>query len=42
MTSLPERENIISLVAEAIAAGARQNRACAAINLTAHFLALAG
>lgn len=33
MTSLPERDNIISLVAEAIAAGARQDRACAAINL---------
>lgn len=33
MTSLPERDNIISLVAEAILAGARQDRACAAINL---------
>jgi len=33
MTSLPERDNIIGLVAEAIAAGARQDRACAAINL---------
>lgn len=33
MTSLPERDNIISLVAEAIATGARLNRACAAINL---------
>jgi hypothetical protein len=33
MTSLPERDNIISLVAEAIAAGAHQDRACAATNL---------
>lgn len=33
MTSLPERDNIISLVAEAILAGTRQDRACAAINL---------
>jgi len=33
MTSLPERDNIISLVAEAVLAGARQARACAAINL---------
>ena len=33
MTSLPERDNIISLVVKAILAGARQDRACAAINL---------
>ena len=33
MTSLPERDNIISLVADAILADARQDRACAAINL---------
>lgn len=32
MTSLPERD-IISLVAEASAAGGRQDRACAATNL---------
>ncbi|CAH1075462.1 hypothetical protein [Candidatus Nitrotoga sp. 1052] len=33
MTSLPERGNIISLVAKAILAGARQGRAYAAIDL---------
>lgn len=33
MTSLPERVIIISPVADAIMAGARQDRACAAINL---------
>ena len=31
MTSLPERDNIINWIAEATAAGARQDRACAAI-----------
>jgi transposase InsO family protein len=34
MTSLAERGQIIALVAEAIAAGARQDRACAAITLS--------
>lgn len=33
MTSLPERDNIINWITEAIAAGARQDRACAVINL---------
>jgi len=34
MTALTERGHVISLVAEAIAAGARQGRACAAISLS--------
>jgi len=34
MTSLPERENVMALVAEAVAAGARQARACAVIDLS--------
>jgi transposase InsO family protein len=34
MTSLPERENVMMLVAEAVSAGARQERACAAIDLS--------
>lgn len=38
MTALSERNNIIRLVAEAIAAGARQSRACAAINLNSRTL----
>jgi putative transposase len=33
MTSLIERDKIMALVMEAMAAGARQNRACAAISL---------
>ena len=34
MTSLAERNQIMALVAEAIAAGARQDRACAVISLS--------
>lgn len=34
MTSLPEREKVTALVAEAVSAGARQERACAAICLS--------
>ena len=34
MTSLPEREQVMLLVAEAVAAGARQERACAVIELS--------
>jgi len=34
MTSLPERENVLALVAEAVSAGARQAHACAAIDLS--------
>ena len=34
MTSLIERSQVITLVAEAIVAGARQDRACAAITLS--------
>jgi hypothetical protein len=38
MTSLAERGQIIRLVSEAIAAGARQARACAAIGLSCRTL----
>lgn len=38
MTSLTQRGHVISLVAEAIAAGARQSRACAAIYLSVRTL----
>ena len=38
MTSLAERDPIMALVSEAIVAGARQDRACAAICLDAHTL----
>jgi len=34
MTSLPERDQVMALVAQAIAAGARQVRACAVISLS--------
>ena len=34
MTALAERGHVISLVAEAVAAGARQGPACAAISLS--------
>lgn len=34
MTSLPEREQVMTMVAEAIVAGARQARACAVISLS--------
>jgi hypothetical protein len=34
MTALAEREQVISLVAEAVAAGARQGPACASISLS--------
>ncbi len=34
MTTLAERDQVMELVAEAIAAGARQDRACAAISLS--------
>src|SRR5688500_12461857 len=35
MTSLPERDQVMAMVAEAIAAGARQERACEDISLNA-------
>lgn len=38
MTGLTQRSQVISLVAEAVAAGARQDRACAAICLSARTL----
>ena len=38
MTSLAERGQVITLVTEAIVAGARQDRACAAINLSSRTL----
>src|ERR1700692_1339849 len=34
MTSLPERDQVMALVAEAIVAGARQERACEVISLS--------
>lgn len=34
MTSLPEREKVMALVADAVDSGARQERACAAIDLS--------
>jgi putative transposase len=34
MTCLPERENVMALLAEAVSSGARQARACAAIDLS--------
>jgi hypothetical protein len=34
MTSLPERDQVMALVAEAIVAGARQERACNVISLS--------
>jgi putative transposase len=34
MTSIPQRNQILSMVAEAVAAGARQERACTAISLS--------
>ena len=38
MTSLAERGHVMALVMEAMAAGARQNHACAAISLNKHTL----
>jgi|GEM_PF-2510834 len=34
MTTLPERDQVMTMVAEAIGAGARQERACEAISLS--------
>lgn len=34
MTAVPQRQNVMALVAEAVVAGARQERACAAIDLS--------
>ena len=38
MTSLTERSQVIGLVGQAIAAGARQERACSAISLSVRTL----
>ncbi len=34
MTSLPQRDQVMSLVAEAVAAGATQDRACKVISMS--------